>query len=269
MNEPGSLGAIFRCYDDDKTNDIGYLLVADVSQDSDEPDISAYEESGILDLDRFLEGEIRDLMVREGREMIRWISSRLIHEGRLGKALVTTYRAKDKGMERQYIDIRTRIGQRNVIVAGCFNVDRAAELAKPIYWALSDARSLKEHRLNLTPIGLEEAEDFTPSSSNAVATSNSVQVVLKLKDALARLSKQPLPEQLERMASSLLIPLEYDTLSIACPQCGDHVWEQTQQSALRPRNDLEWPYNTPGGDEHQCRCRRCGHLMTITFWFTK
>jgi hypothetical protein len=54
MNDPGAVGAIFRCYEQGNEKEIGYLLVADVSQDSDEPDISMYEDSRIPELDRFL-----------------------------------------------------------------------------------------------------------------------------------------------------------------------------------------------------------------------
>jgi hypothetical protein len=140
MNEPGAVGAIFRCYDDDK-NEIAYLLVADVSQDKDERDISMLEESDIPDFDRYLECEVQRLMPLSGRKLIRWMSSHLNHR-RHGKALVTAYIAHDDGRDRQYIDIRVRIRQRNVVISGCFDVSRAEQLAKPIFWALSDAMPL-------------------------------------------------------------------------------------------------------------------------------
>jgi hypothetical protein len=40
MNDPGAVGAIFRCYEQGNEQEIGYLLVADVSQDPTESDIS-------------------------------------------------------------------------------------------------------------------------------------------------------------------------------------------------------------------------------------
>lgn len=33
MNDAGAVGAIFRCYEQGNENELGYLLVADVSQD--------------------------------------------------------------------------------------------------------------------------------------------------------------------------------------------------------------------------------------------
>jgi hypothetical protein len=142
MNNPGAVGAIFRCYEKGNENELGYLLVADLSQDKTEPDISTYEDSGIAELDRFLESEIRGLMALDGRKMIRWMSSDLNRRS-FGKALVTAYVARDQGRDRQYIDVRIRVHQRNVVVAGCFDVNRADELAKPIFYALNDAVPLE------------------------------------------------------------------------------------------------------------------------------
>ena len=73
----------------------------------------------------------------------RWMSSHL-NERSSGKYFVTAYIANDQGKERQYIDVRTRIGQRNVVIAGSFDVSRADELARPIFLALNDARPLPD-----------------------------------------------------------------------------------------------------------------------------
>jgi hypothetical protein len=146
MNDPGAKGAIFRCFEQGNEQEIGYLLVADVSQDSDEPDISMYEDSRIPELDRFLESEIRSLMAHDGREMIRWMSSHLNRRA-FGKAIVTAYIARDQGRDREYIDSRIRARQRNVIIAGCFNLNRADQLAKPIFYALNDAMPLDNKAL--------------------------------------------------------------------------------------------------------------------------
>jgi hypothetical protein len=141
MNDPGAVGAIFRCYEQGNENELGYLLVADVSLDPSEPDIGKYEDSRVPELDRFLESEIRSLMAHDGREMIRWMSSHLNRRS-CGKALITAYIARDQGRDRQYIDVRFRTRQRNVVVAGCFDVDRADQLATPIFYALNDATPL-------------------------------------------------------------------------------------------------------------------------------
>src|SRR5262249_44750057 len=123
-----------------------YLLVADVSQDPDEPDVSTYEGADIPEVDRFLESGVRGLTARDGREMIRWISSHFNCRS-FDKALVTAYIARDQGRERQYIDVRLRVRNRNVVIGSCFDVNRAEELAKPILFALNDALPLGARRL--------------------------------------------------------------------------------------------------------------------------
>jgi hypothetical protein len=123
-----------------------------VSQDPDEPDISTFEDAGIRELDRFLESEIRSLMARDGREMIRWMSTHLNHRS-FGKALVTAYIARDQGRERQYIDVRLRVRDRNVVVGGCFDVSRAEDIAKPIFFALNDVLPLDTSRPIATMTG--------------------------------------------------------------------------------------------------------------------
>ena len=141
MNDPGAVGAMFRCYEKGNEAELGYLLVADVSQDPSEPDIGTYEDCRIPELDGFLKSQIRSLMAHDGREMIRWMSSQLNRRS-YGKALLTAYIARDQGRDRQYIDVRFRAQQRNVVIAGCFDVNRADQLAKPIFYALNDAKPL-------------------------------------------------------------------------------------------------------------------------------
>lgn len=97
-----------------------------------------------------------------------------------------------------------------------------------------------------------------------------MEFVLTLEEGLARARTQPAPEQLSMMASALLVPLEYETLNrILCPGCAGHDWRLTMQGALRDREQFDWPYFGPAGDELHCECERCGHSITVTFWFTK
>jgi hypothetical protein len=139
LNETGAVGAIFRCYDRDNQNELAYLLVADLSSDQSEPDISAWQEVQASDFDRFLEREIRDRMMSDGREFIRWMSSHL-NRGPLGTCLLTAYVARDQGRERQYMDLRARVRDRNICVGACFDIAHAKELSAPIMSALFDAR---------------------------------------------------------------------------------------------------------------------------------
>jgi hypothetical protein len=77
-------------------------------------------------------------MLPHGRRFKRWMESHLNHRT-TGKVLVTAYIAEDCGRDRQYADARMRLGQRNVIVAGCFDVNWADELGVPIVSAISEA----------------------------------------------------------------------------------------------------------------------------------
>jgi hypothetical protein len=69
----------------------------------------------------------------QGREITRWMSSHL-NEHAEGKTLVTAYIARDNGIERQYLDVRKSVRGVKTVIAGCFNVDRADDLARPIFW---------------------------------------------------------------------------------------------------------------------------------------
>jgi hypothetical protein len=138
LNESSIKGAIFRCYEEGNDRELAYLLIGDVSNDLDEPDVANLAQESVGDLDKFLEREIRQLMARDGRRMIKWMSSQL--NGTVEqKALVTAYIAEDDGRERQYIDLRIPVRGRKVVVAGCFDVGRTNELAVPVFTALREA----------------------------------------------------------------------------------------------------------------------------------
>ena len=65
--------------------------------------------------------------------------------------------------------------------------------------------------------------------------------------------QSPSCDILDMAASVCLIPLEYEALkSIHCPQCGSYSWNQISQGSLSAREDLDWPFLCPGGDEHNC-----------------
>jgi len=141
VNGPNAVGAVFYCFGQDREHDLGYLAVFDATLDPEEPDISNCDQSNVSSIDRYLEQGVRRVMETDGRQFKRWMQSHLNHRT-TGKALVSAYVGEDRGRDRQYIDARMRIGQRNVIVAGCFDVSRADELAAPIWLAMSDAAPL-------------------------------------------------------------------------------------------------------------------------------
>jgi hypothetical protein len=145
INDPdGARGAIFRCYEDNyvaadgNLQELAYLLAADVTDDASEPDIARFEQADAERFERILEHAVRDSVAHGGREMIKWMSSHL-SETSLGKGLMSGYIARDQGRERQYIDLRLRIRDRNAIIGGCFDISRKDDLVKPIWEAIQES----------------------------------------------------------------------------------------------------------------------------------
>lgn len=144
LNEPHAQGACFRCFeegyvaDDGNLQEIANLLVADVSADPTEPDISLLQPEDVEALDRRLEAEIRCMFARDGRVMTKWMSSHL-NVLASGKGLTTAYVAWDQSRERQYFDLRISVGGRKVFIGGCFDIARKDDVAAPVYWAVQEA----------------------------------------------------------------------------------------------------------------------------------
>jgi hypothetical protein len=140
----GARGAIFRCYEDGyvaangELQELAYLMAADVTDDPTEPDISRFVESDVEKFDQTAEPAIRQLMANDGRTLIKWMASHL-SETSLGKGLMAGYIARDQGRERQYIDLRLRIRDRNAIIGGCFDISRKDDLVSPIWEAIQEA----------------------------------------------------------------------------------------------------------------------------------
>jgi hypothetical protein len=105
--------------------------------------------------------------------------------------------------------------------------------------------------------------------------SEAPEFVLKLSEALAQVSNQPTSDILEIMTSTYtisryMISLEHKLIeSISCPKCYGRSLQEIRRASLNPRKDLDWPYNSPGGDEYHFRCSTCSNSFSVTFWFTK
>lgn len=148
LNQPTAKGAIFRCYGNEPDQELGFLLVADITDDPTEPDVTCFTESDAAAFDEFLRQAMPELFARDGRRLVKWMSSQLNEKlGRFDtKGLVTAYIGWDQGRERQYIDCRTSVRDHKLVVAGCFDIDHKDELAAAIFWCLEDARPI-DHRL--------------------------------------------------------------------------------------------------------------------------
>jgi hypothetical protein len=99
-----------------------------------------------------------------------------------------------------------------------------------------------------------------------------MEFVLSLREALGReelrsLTDGPAKAMVESNPALLLVPLEYETLQrVLCPKCGGRSWDSVIHASLTPRADLNWSHSI-GGDYHECKCKACGYVLTVTFWF--
>jgi hypothetical protein len=142
LDQPTAKGAIFRCYGNEPEQELGFLLVADVSDDPTEPDVMEFTQSDAAAFDEFLRQGIPEIFARDGRRLVEWKGSALMEKlPRFdGQVLVTAYIGWDQGRERHYLDLRMSLRGRKVILAGCFDVEREGDLADAIVWSISNAR---------------------------------------------------------------------------------------------------------------------------------
>jgi len=130
-------GIIFRAYGEGQEEelDIAYILVADVTGDPEELNISSLDEDSAKAYDLHLHEEIKKNLPNEGMELIKWMSSQLNETEDL-KILVTAYIVNDQGKERQNIVLRMRVRESNLVVMGCFDIAMKDQLAAPIFDAI-------------------------------------------------------------------------------------------------------------------------------------
>ena len=132
-------GAIFRAYAEGQEEgmDIAHLLVADVTGDSEELNISSLDEDSAKVYDLHLHEEIKQSLPDEGMQLIKWMSSQLNETEDL-KILVTAYIVNDQGKERQNIAFRMRVRESNLVIMGCFDIVMKEQLAAPIFDAMQN-----------------------------------------------------------------------------------------------------------------------------------
>ena len=128
-------GAIFRVFAKEKEFDIAYIVVADVTGNPQQLDISSLDEGSAKDYDLYLHKEAKKALSGRGMEIIEWRPSQL-DETEGFKRLVTTYIVKDEGRERQNIALRIRVRQSNLVIMGCFDIEMKDQLAAPIFDAI-------------------------------------------------------------------------------------------------------------------------------------
>lgn len=139
VNDAAATGAIFRAYENVEERDVAYVLVADASADVSEPDIESLTVPDVPEVDILLKKALTTSLAEMGMPIVKWMSSKL-NEGSLNgattKVLLTAYIANDNGIDRQFVVARLQRSGRKYVVMGCFDVDKADQLAKPIWAAL-------------------------------------------------------------------------------------------------------------------------------------
>lgn len=128
----------FRCFDLDSRLQIGSITVADLTQDADEKNIDLLNEQSAEQWDQFIQRATVELTRQDGRELVRWMSSRLQNYSER-KALLTAYILREGSQETQYLDLRIRIKDSNVCLSGSFAIPQAKYLASSIFQCITDS----------------------------------------------------------------------------------------------------------------------------------
>jgi hypothetical protein len=140
LDEEGCRGSVFRTWGEGEPDglDKAFVLVADVTDDPTEPDISQITIGDIERVDDELHTDIARGLEESGCKLIKWSPSQL-NESPQFKALVTLYITEDQGKERQYFVLRASANNRKLIVMGCFDVAEHETFASPILETLREA----------------------------------------------------------------------------------------------------------------------------------
>ena len=130
INDASAKGAAFYAYDEPPTESIASITIVDVSDDSQEPDISQLSVDGVADIDANLK-----LAVSSNMDLIQWMGSHLNQTEKM-KGLVTAYIVKNNGKEWQYIACRFSVKNRKLAAVGMFEVSKQDPLAKLVFQTL-------------------------------------------------------------------------------------------------------------------------------------
>lgn len=135
LDDPACRGAIARAFDRVNSDiELGYVLVADITGDPDEKDISFLDEEG----DRQFHQQMLKLLVegceKDGRTFVKLFGSirRSIKIWPFDH-IVTSYTLLDPLVgKRLYMDARVRCDSRNITISVCINDDAGEEAGSAI-----------------------------------------------------------------------------------------------------------------------------------------
>lgn len=138
---PSYYGHLFRgVFEKDTSIERAYILVADVTDDSDEPDTSIITDDNIKSIDEKIQKILEKELPKMGMSVVRWMNSQLnfIFDRNV---LVTAYIVDDPGVgHRQRICSRMKVNDRKVAIEVCFNIADADTLARPMFLAMHPVR---------------------------------------------------------------------------------------------------------------------------------
>lgn len=145
ISEPGAIGATFSFMpEEDKDGDHipADFSVIDVTDDPGEPNISTLTTEDAAEFDAFLREEAEEGLPAIGAMLVEWMNSHL-NTSADAKALMTAYKGRmDGGKHRQYVCARRRFLQRNVLMLGSFDVERADEFLPRIMEMMARVRAV-------------------------------------------------------------------------------------------------------------------------------
>jgi hypothetical protein len=126
FDEVGAKGTIFRAYDasDVPETELGYVLIADITSDPDEPSVRELDGAALSEFDAFLKAEVTRRFSADGRTIMKWCGS-VRNSVKIWEKphLVTAYTGFDPsvGKERIYMDGRRNAFGRKLAVLTCLN----------------------------------------------------------------------------------------------------------------------------------------------------
>ena len=137
FNNGVHFGHCFRGYfENDMPNEKAYIIIADVTKDNEEPNISNISNIDVEKIDKKLHSNIEQALKQQNLNLIRWMNSHLNHIYNRN-VLVTAYIVEDPIVgQRQRICSRMEVKSRKIAIEVCFNIADANILAKPIFTAM-------------------------------------------------------------------------------------------------------------------------------------
>ncbi|MBK6630056.1 MAG: hypothetical protein IPG33_02895 [Betaproteobacteria bacterium] len=137
-----AMGSAFHAFVPEDSNvektSVASIIVADVTNDTSEPDVSNHVQVDTTIIDKYLRTEVLEQSSLAGEEIADWTPSRL-HKLESGAPtfLLTEYTLRGNSKEMRHIDLRINAGGRKIVAKGiCYDMERAEELSQLVFSVL-------------------------------------------------------------------------------------------------------------------------------------